>query len=93
MQIKFQFPRILWKSTTAEQGERDLHVSGGTVADLLREVQRLEPQLYRCICDETGRLRQHLNLFINDTLLDRNQLQTRLCSGDVVQVFQAVSGG
>ena len=90
MKIKVQIPRILSKSSA---GELDLDVDGTSVGDLLDKVHRQEPELYRSICDETGRLRQHVNLFVNDDLLDRNKLDTRLESGDVVHVFQAVSGG
>ena len=90
MKIKFQIPRILWKSST---GELNLHVDGATMGDLLNEVRRQDSELYRSICDETGSLRQHINLFVNNDLFDRNQFDAPLKSGDVVYVFQSVSGG
>ena len=37
---------------------------------------------------------EHIHLFINDDLVgDAENLTTRLKSGDIVSVFQAVSGG
>ena len=58
------------------------------------EVHENYPSLYTCICDETGTLRQHINLFVNNELLmEREAFNAQLESGDVVSVFQAVSGG
>ncbi|WP_158222816.1 MoaD/ThiS family protein [Rhodopirellula sp. MGV] len=52
------------------------------------------PKLYRSICDESGKLRKHLNLFVNEDLISGSQLgEIELRPGDVVGVFQAVSGG
>lgn len=90
MLIKLQYPRILWKGS---KGELDITIDRATVGDLLEELLQIDPDLYRNICDETGKLRPHVNLFINDRLFDRNRFETRLKSGDVVQVFQSVSGG
>ena len=45
------------------------------------------------ICDETGALRPHLHLFINNDLLADRGFETRIEPNDVVSVFQAVSGG
>lgn len=70
-----------------------LEIEQNTVADLLAELQRHHPKLYGCICDETGRLRQHINLFVGNELLARNHFSAELRPGDVVSVFTAVSGG
>lgn len=90
MEIRLLTPQVL-----REYASDDLRISigGDTVEDLLLEVQRLYPELYRCICDETGTLRQHINLFIGDELLVRDNFRSRLRPGDVVSVYQAVSGG
>ena len=90
MKIKVQIPRILQQSSA---DEFELEVDGQTMGDLLIEVHRQDPELYRSICNETGRLRQHVNLFVNNNLFDRNKFDTSLASGDVVYVFQSVSGG
>ena len=90
VKIQFQIPRVLQQSSV---GDLELEIDGTTVGELLDEVQRRDPELYRCICDETGSLRQHINLFLNDDLFDRTRFDTRLTAGDVVSVFQSVSGG
>lgn len=91
MLTTFQIPRVLQETV---QGRRELQLNGLTVRDLLDEVRRKYPVLFSCVCDETGAVRRHINLFVNhDFLRDREGLDTKLKPGDVVSVFQAVSGG
>ncbi len=91
MQTKFQIPRVLRKYG---DGQVEFELEGETVADLLAQVRQHYSALYGCICDETGNVRRHLHLFLNEELLALPQgLKTRVESGDVVSVFQAVSGG
>ena len=91
MPTTVQIPRILQQYSG---GQRELSLQGATVRDLLEDLRREHPSLYGCICNETGSVRQHINLFVNDDFLrDRSGLDTQLQSGDVVSVFQAVSGG
>ena len=75
-------------------GTADLRVSAVTVRAALDELEREQPSLYRNICDETGALRRHLNVFVNSShVRDRNGLETPLAAGDVVTILAAVSGG
>jgi molybdopterin synthase sulfur carrier subunit len=75
-------------------GKARLEVAGGTVLDVLRHLEQTQPALYRNICDETGRIRQHLNVFVNsDHIRDRDGTATLLAAGDVVTFLPAVSGG
>ncbi len=61
---------------------------------MLAELARLYPKLHRSICDETGGLRRHINLFVNiHHMRDRDGLDTQLAAGDVVTIMTAVSGG
>ena len=61
---------------------------------LLEELERRHPALHRSICDETGTVRRHVNLFVNTShMRDRNGLDTPLTPGDVVTIMTAVSGG
>ena len=58
------------------------------------ELERRHPSLYRSVCDETGAVRRHVNLFVNaDHIRDRDGLDTALLPGDVVTILPAVSGG
>jgi molybdopterin converting factor small subunit len=52
------------------------------------------PELYRCICDEAGSVRRHINVFVNqDNIRDRDGVDTTLAANDVVTILPAVSGG
>jgi len=75
-------------------GISDLSLSAATVRGALAELERDHPSLYRSICDETGSVRRHLNVFVNSShVRDREGLDTRLSPGDVVTILAAVSGG
>jgi molybdopterin converting factor small subunit len=75
-------------------GASDIAVSAPTVRGALDELERNHPSLYRNLCDETGAVRRHLNVFVNSSHLSgRNGLETALAPGDVVTILAAVSGG
>lgn len=75
-------------------GAGQLHLSASTVRAVLAEIERGHPSLYRNVCDETGALRRHLNLFVNSShIRDLAGLDTALEPGDVVTILPAVSGG
>jgi len=69
-------------------------VSAGTVQGVLDDLARTKPVLYRNVCDETGAVRRHLNVFVNaDNVRDLSGLDTTLKAGDVITIVPAVSGG
>jgi len=75
-------------------GAAELAVPATDLRALLAELEQRHPALYRSICDETGAVRRHINLFVNnDHMRDRNGLDTTLDSGDEVFILPAVSGG
>ena len=75
-------------------GASQLSISAHTVRAALEELERSQFDLYRNVCDETGRLRRHLNVFVNsDNVRDLDGVDTRLTPGDVVTILPAVSGG
>lgn len=75
-------------------GTASLTVSAASVRDVLVELEQQFPELHRGICDETGRLRRHINLFVNSAHMRQLQgLETSLQAGDVITILPAVSGG
>jgi len=75
-------------------GASELSVSAASVRATLEHLERHHPSLYRNICDETGAVRRHLNLFVNSSnIRDLEGLDTALAPGDVVTILPAVSGG
>jgi sulfur-carrier protein len=75
-------------------GAEQLSISAPTVRAALEDLERSQSALYRNICDETGQVRRHLNVFVNaDNVRDLNGIDTPLTRGDVVTILPAVSGG
>ena len=75
-------------------GASELAFSATSLRAVLEELERRHPALHRSVCDETGTVRRHINVFVNtNNIRDRNGLDTPLASGDVVTILPAVSGG
>ena len=52
------------------------------------------PRLRSYVVDEQGRLRKHINVYVNDrTVSDRIALSDAVAPDDEIFVFQALSGG
>src|SRR5262249_51199504 len=75
-------------------GASQVALAAASVRDALCELERAHPGLHRSICDETGAIRRHINVFVNDAhIRERAGLHTPLAPGDVVIVLPAISGG
>lgn len=69
-------------------------VLGATVREALDAVFADNPRLGRYVLDEQGRLRKHVNVFINgEAVEDRIRLSDAVGARDEIHVFQALSGG
>jgi len=92
MSITIHVPAVL---RTYCEGASELSLSAPSVRALLEEIERRHPAFYRSICDETGTVRRHVNLFVNTSHVRRDPdgLDTALVPGDIVTVLPAVSGG
>ena len=75
-------------------GVSELALSAATVRAALDELEQRFPMVYRGVCDDTGTVRRHVNLFVNtDHIRDREGLDTALVPGDLLTILPAVSGG
>ena len=76
------------------EGASQLSISAHTVRAALEDLERSQSVLYRNLCDETGTVRRHLNVFVNsDHVRDLDGIDTILARGDVITILPAVSGG
>ncbi len=76
------------------RGAAHLAIEASTVHAALEDLAHREAALYGNVCDETGKLRRHLNVFVNaDNVRDLDGVNTTLKPGDVVAILPAVSGG
>jgi molybdopterin converting factor small subunit len=89
--ITIHVPRAL---RSCCKGASELLLSASSVRAVLDELEKRHPSLYGGICDETGAVRRHVNLFVNaDHMRDRDGLDTALVPGDAIVILPAVSGG
>jgi molybdopterin synthase sulfur carrier subunit len=75
-------------------GDGPLALRAETVAQVISELERKAPGIAFYVCDELGRLRRHVNIFVDgEMIVDRQRLSDRL--GDETRVFivQSLSGG
>jgi len=67
---------------------------GETVRAVLESVFEENAPLRSYLLDDQGRLRKHVNIFVNgDMIADRKTLSDPVTDKDQVFVFQALSGG
>ena len=61
------------------EGAAQLSISADTVRAALEDLQWSQSALYRNVCDETGSVRRHLNVFVNsDNVRDLDGVDTTL---------------
>ena len=85
-------PRVILPPglTRLASGEAEVDLEGATAGDALRRLEELHPDLRGWVLDEHGRLRRHVQVFVNE---EQGALETELGPGDRVHVLQAISGG
>ncbi len=82
------FPKL---GTLLEEG---LQVEGDTVAAIIAALDAQVPGIGLYVCDERGRLRRHVNVFVDGEMVaDRRQLGDRVQAQSTVIIMQALSGG
>lgn len=74
--------------------DKEIRVEASTVAELVREMERLAPGFAFYVCDERGSLRTHVNIFIGEErIVDRVRLSDAIAPDSRVFILQALSGG
>lgn len=71
-------------------GRAEHALEGATVIELLRALERGHPDVSGWIVDERGRIRRHINVFVNG---ERGGEATAVRSGDRIEVVPAIRGG
>ena len=74
--------------------DTEIVVDASTVAEVVQALERLAPGFAFYVCDERGRLRTHVNIFVEQQrLADRQKLSDRVGPDSRVYIMQALSGG
>jgi sulfur-carrier protein len=71
-------------------GRRELRLAGATVLDVLRALEREHPAVEGWILDERGRIREHVNVFVNR---ENSREDTTVGDDDRLHVLPAITGG
>jgi molybdopterin converting factor small subunit len=76
------------RKLAGDEGEHD--VGGANVREALEALERACPALDGWILDERGRVRRHINVWVNG---EYSTEETPVAAGDRVDVLPAISGG
>lgn len=91
MSINVRIPTIL-RSYTG--GAREVQGAGGTLAELLTDLDNRYPGLRARLVSEDDALRRFVNVYVNDEdVRFIGALEAKLAAGDTVTVLPAVAGG
>jgi sulfur-carrier protein len=75
-------------------GAKDVRASGGSVAELIDDLEQKHPGLKDRLCEEDGMLRRFINIYVNgEDIRYAKGIDTSLKDGDEVSIIPAVSGG
>lgn len=91
MAIKVRVPAPLQKVTG---NKVEVEAAGTTVSELIANLERSYPGVRERICDDSGKLRRYLNVYVNDQDIRFLQSEaTALKDGDEVAIIPAIAGG
>ena len=89
--VKVLIPTPLQKVT---DGKKSIECSAGNINELIDALEESCPGMKKRLCDEEGKLRRFINLYLNQEdirFLDGDK--TALKGGDEVSIIMAVAGG
>jgi molybdopterin synthase sulfur carrier subunit len=91
MAVQVLIPTPLQKFTNEEA---TASVEAGSVDELLKALEQRYPGILLRLCDENGKLRRFLNVYVNsEDIRFLNNQSTPLSDGDEVSIVPAVAGG
>jgi len=74
--------------------QSEVQVNGGTIAQALHDLTTRYPNIKTHILDSRGRLRRHVQLFVNkENIRSLNGVHTRLKESDKIILMASISGG
>ena len=89
--VQVRVPTPLRKYTV---GSGAVEAEGSSVAALVDDLERRYPGIKERICDETGKVRRFVNIFVNgEDIRFLKHLDTPLKAGDELSIVPAIAGG
>lgn len=91
MPVKVRIPTPLQKLT---QQKGEVEIEAGSVKQLISELEKNYPGIKDRICDEAGKVRRFVNVYLNEEdIRFLKQEDTALKSGDEISIVPAIAGG
>lgn len=91
MSVKVLVPTALQKFT---DNQATIDCNASTIAELFESLEQAFPGIKSRLCDEGGRPRRFLNLYVNsEDIRFLEGVKTPLKEGDEVSIVPAVAGG
>ena len=91
MAVTVRVPQPLRKLT---KDQDTVIASGGTVLEIINDLEASYPGLRERLCDEEGQLRRFVNVYLNgEDIRFVDGLSTGLKEGDEVSIVPAMAGG
>jgi molybdopterin synthase sulfur carrier subunit len=91
MPIKVRIPAPLRKLT---QNKTEVNADGANIKELVDNLEKDFPGIRDRICDETGKTRKFINIYVNEEdIRFLKQDDTPLKDGDEVSIIPAIAGG
>jgi molybdopterin converting factor small subunit len=91
MSVSVKIPTQL-RSLTG--GEKEVAASGGSIAELIDDLESTHPGIKERILDESGTLRRFVNVYLGDEDVRFLQgMDTEVPEGGSVSIIPAVAGG
>jgi sulfur-carrier protein len=82
--------RLRGQLKTLANGRSEHPLDGATVRELVSELERAHPAVSGWILDERGRIRRHINVFVNG---ECGTEETPVGPEDRIEILPAISGG
>lgn len=91
MIVRVRVPTPLRKFTN---GADEVNAQGNNVKALVEDLEKKFPGIKERLCDETGKIRRFVNVYVNgDDIRFLQNLETSLKEGDNISIVPAIAGG
>ncbi len=91
MSTKVRIPAPLRKLT---KDQAIVEVPGGTIEEIISNLEKSYPGLKERVCDETGQIRRFINVFVNgEDIRFKEGAKTAVKDGAEVSIIPAIAGG
>ncbi len=91
MAVKVQVTSVIQK---AVDGQREFDAEGGTVAELIDNIDTRYPGFRGQVADDSGELHRFVNIYLNDEdIRFLGGKDTQVSDGDTISFLPALAGG